>query len=552
MTILTENPAWRALETHAQDMRGRRVRDLFDADPERFGRFALNRDDLLLDVSKNAITTQTRDLLLELAAAVDLEEFRRALFAGDTVNCTEGRAALHMALRAPAGATYRVAGVDVMASVEATRQNMRDLVERVHGGDWRGAGGDVITDVVNIGIGGSDLGPAMVTAALRPYHRRGIQVHFLANVDGAEVSDTLAGLNPATTLFLVASKTFTTQETMTNAATARAWLVSALGEDAVARHFIALSTNASAAAAFGIESANMLSFWDWVGGRYSVWSAVGLSVAMAVGWDIFGELLAGAHDMDEHFRAAAPAKNMPVILALIGIWNRNFLGIAAHAVLPYDRRLARLPAFLQQLEMESNGKAVDRFGRPVGHATQPVILGEPGTNGQHAFLQALHQGTDVISADFLASAKADHDFADHHDILLANALAQSQALMRGRDETEARAALLAEGLAEEAIAALLPHKLFPGNRPSNTLLYRRLDPRTLGRLIALYEHKVAVQGHIWGINSFDQWGVELGKSLTGDVLAQLTGSGESAAEQDSSTAGLLAHLKALRGTGDAP
>ncbi len=546
MTALTEHAAWQALEAHAETMRGRHLRELFAGDTERFQRFSLAHDDLLLDLSKNALTEETRSLLLDLARALDLDAFRRDLFAGEAVNWTEGRAALHMALRAPAGAGYRVAGADVMTDVEATRRRMADLVERVHGGDWRGATGDAITDVVNIGIGGSDLGPAMATAALDPHHHEGIRAHFVSNVDGAEISETLAALAPATTLFLVASKTFATQETMFNAATARAWLVAALGEDAVARHFIALSTNREAVTAFGIDDENMLPFWDWVGGRYSLWSAIGLSIAMQVGWTTYSDLLAGAHEMDEHFRFAPWSENLPAMLALVGIWNRNFMGIGAHAILPYDRRLSRLPAFLQQLEMESNGKAVDRRGERVGHATQPIILGEPGTNGQHAFYQALHQGTDVVSADFLCAAEADHDLGHHHDLLLANALAQSQALMLGRNEDEARAAMQSDGLDDEAQAALLPHKVIPGNRPSSTLLYRRLDARTLGRLIALYEHKVAVQGHIWGVNSFDQWGVELGKVLAGDVLAAL---GDGTGDFDASTAGLLAHLRALKDGG---
>jgi len=546
MTALIEHAAWQALEAHAESMRGRHLRELFAGDTERFQRFSLIHDDLLLDLSKNAITQETRSLLLDLARALDLDAFRRDLFAGEAVNWTEGRAALHMALRAPEDAGYRVAGADVMAVVEATRRRMAGLVERVQGGDWRGATGDTITDVVNIGIGGSDLGPAMATAALKPHHHEGIRAHFVSNVDGAEISEVLAALDPATTLFLVASKTFATQETMVNAATARAWLVAALGENAVANHFIALSTNRDAVIAFGIIEANMLPFWDWVGGRYSLWSAIGLSIAMQVSWQTYADLLAGAHEMDEHFRSAPWSENLPAMLALVGIWNRNFMGTGAHAILPYDRRLSRLPAFLQQLEMESNGKAIDRDGRRVGHATQPVILGEPGTNGQHAFYQALHQGTEVVSADFLCAAEPDHDLGHHHDLLLANALAQSQALMLGRDEDEARAALQADDLDEAAQAALLPHKVFPGNRPSSTLLYRRLDARTLGRLIALYEHKVAVQGHIWGVNSFDQWGVELGKVLAGDVLAAL---GDGVGDFDASTAGLLAHMRALKGGG---
>ncbi|HEY9549674.1 MAG TPA: glucose-6-phosphate isomerase, partial [Kiloniellaceae bacterium] len=439
-----------------------------------------------------------------------------------------------------------VDGRDVMADVREVLDAMAAFAEAVRDGALGGATGQRFTDVVNIGIGGSDLGPAMVTRALSPYHRDGLRCHFVSNVDSAHLSDTLKGLDPARTLFVVASKTFTTLETMTNARSARAWLVAALGEAAVASHFAAVSTNLEAVAAFGIAESRVFGFWDWVGGRYSVWCAIGLPVMIAIGPARFGEFLAGGHEMDEHFRSAPLAANLPVILGLLGVWYRDVWGFGSHAVLPYDQRLERFPAYLQQLDMESNGKRVTLTGHPVSEATGPVIWGEPGTNGQHAFYQLLHQGSDVVPCDFLVAAQAQEALGDHHLQLIANCLAQSEALMRGKTAAEARAELAAGGLDAAAVEALGPHKVFPGNRPSNTLVYRRLDPRTLGRLIALYEHKVFVQGRIWGINSFDQWGVELGKQLAGELLPLLKGK-TAVAGRDASTAGLLQEIARLRG-----
>jgi glucose-6-phosphate isomerase len=541
-----EVPAWRALEAHAGTMRRRTLRELFAADPQRFERFALRFEDMLVDLSKQRITEETLRLLLQLAREAEVESWRERMFAGERINATEGRAVLHVALRNRPNRPVVVDGTDVMPAVNAVLARLRDFSEAVRSGAWRGAAGAAITDVVNIGIGGSDLGPLMVCEALKPYQRPDLRPHFVSNVDGAHLTHTLAGLDPARTLFIVASKTFTTQETMTNAASARAWLVAALGEDAVARHFVAVSTNARAVAAFGIDTANMFEFWDWVGGRYSLWSAIGLPIALAVGFERFAELLDGAHAMDEHFRTTPLARNLPVLMALIGIWYRNFLGASTLAILPYDQHLHRFPAYLQQGDMESNGKFVGRDGRRVDHATGPIIWGEPGTNGQHAFYQLIHQGTELIPTDFIAAAESQTPLGDHHEKLLANFFAQTAALAFGKTVEEARAELERQGLAGAALDALLPHKVFEGNRPSTSILYRRLTPARLGSLIALYEHKIFVQGIIWNINSFDQWGVELGKQLAGRILPELTGAAP-AGGHDSSTEGLIAHLRALRG-----
>ncbi len=538
--------AFEDLRAHHWEIKGRRLRDLFADDPERFARFSLGLDDLLLDFSKNLILPETLELLLDLARAADLEAWREAMFAGEKINETEGRAVLHTALRNRSDRSVLLDGHDVMGDVRDVLAAMAAFAEGVRDGALGGATGERFGDVVNIGIGGSDLGPAMVTRALTPYARRELRCHFVSNVDGAHLSDTLAGLDPRHTLFLVASKTFTTQETMTNARSARAWLTAALGEAAVAQHFAAISTNLKAVADFGIAEDRIFGFWDWVGGRYSVWSAVGLPVMLAIGPRHFEDFLQGAFEMDEHFRWSPLAANLPVILGLIGVWHRDVCGYASHAVLPYDQRLERFPAYLQQLDMESNGKSVTLTGHPVTEATGPVVWGEPGTNGQHAFYQLLHQGSDVVPCDFLLAAEPQEQLGDHHMLLAANCLAQSEALMRGRTAEEARSELEAAGLSEGEIAALLPHKVFPGNRPSNTLLYRKLDPRTLGRLIALYEHKVFVQGRIWGVNSFDQWGVELGKQLAGELVPMLKGDAE-AAGRDASTLGLLKALAKLRG-----
>jgi glucose-6-phosphate isomerase len=546
MAALTRSPAWRALERHAEAMAAVHLRDLFAGDRDRFARFSLRLDDLLLDYAKNRVTSETLGLLFDLARAAALEDWRTRMFAGDRINVTENRAVLHVALRNRSNRPVVVDGRDVMAEVNAVLAKMREFSEQVRSGAWRGHTGAAVTDIVNIGIGGSDLGPCMVCEALKPYQRFDLRPHFVSNVDGAHLHDTLAPLEPAHTLFVVASKTFTTQETMTNAASARAWLLERLGDEAaVAKHFVAVSTNAEAVAAFGIRTENMFEFWDWVGGRYSLWSAIGLPIALAVGFARFEEMLAGGHAMDEHFRTTPLERNMPVIMALLGIWYRDFLGTCSHAVLPYSQHLHRLAAYLQQADMESNGKSVRRDGARVDYATGPIVWGEPGTNGQHAFYQLLHQGTELVPADFLAAAESLTLLGDHHAKLLANFFAQTEALAFGKTADQVRGELENEGRSGEALAALVPHKVFEGNRPTNSILFRRLDPATLGKLIALYEHKIFTQGVLWNINSFDQWGVELGKQLAQVILPQLAGP-EPVASHDSSTNGLINHMKALR------
>ncbi len=519
------------------------LRDLFAADPQRFDHYSLYLDDLLVDYSKNLITDETRRLLYELARQVGLESCIAAMFRGEKINVTENRAVLHTALRNRSDEPVYVDGQDVMPQVNAVLERMRSFSEAVRNGHWRGFSGRTIADIVNIGIGGSDLGPVMVTEALKPYAHSGPRPHFVSNIDGTHITETLNGLDPERTLFIVASKTFTTQETLTNAHTARRWLLEHLGdEDAIAKHFVALSTNAEAVAAFGIDTANMFEFWDWVGGRYSLWSAIGLSIAVTIGMDHFNELLAGAYAMDRHFKTAPLEENIPVILGLLGIWYNNFFDAQSHAILPYDQYLHRFPAYFQQGDMESNGKRVDRDGRPVDYSTGPVIWGEPGTNGQHAFYQLIHQGTKLIPADFLAPIESQNPVGDHHAILLSNFFAQTEALMKGKTAEEARAELAQAGLSGDALERLLPHKLFPGNRPTNSILFRKLTPHTLGRLIALYEHKIFIQGIIWNINSFDQWGVELGKQLAQVIQPELQNEAL-VVSHDSSTNGLINYYK---------
>ncbi len=534
-----------ALEAHFAAIKHLHMRDLFAADPERFKRFSVTVDDLTLDYSKNRIVAETMDRLLDLARASDLDGWRARMFAGAPINATEGRAVMHVALRSPAAKAQMINGVDVSADVADVLRRLGAFAEGVRSGSIRGATGEVFTDVVNIGIGGSDLGPAMVTLALAPYHD-GPRVHFVSNVDGAHLHDTLKGLNPASTLFLIASKTFTTLETMTNAQSARDWLVSHLSDAAVGAHFAAISTALSRVAAFGIAPDRVFGFWDWVGGRYSVWSAIGLPVAIAVGCERFAEFLAGGHAMDEHFLNAPLDQNLPVILGLLGVWYRNILDFPTHAVIPYDQRLSRFAAHMQQLDMESNGKGVCKDGTPVPRQSGPVVWGEPGTNGQHAFFQLIHQGTEVIPVDFLLGANPHEQMSDHHDKLIANCLAQGQALMRGKTAVEVESELAAEGLSAERIKELLPHKVFPGNLPSNTLVYSKLTPHMLGRLLALYEHKVFVQGVIWNVNSFDQWGVELGKQLASALMPVVKGEADTSG-LDASTAGLVETLRGLRG-----
>jgi glucose-6-phosphate isomerase len=496
---------------------------------------------LLLDYSKNRITDQTLGLLVDLARQADVEGWRRRMLAGEAINVTEDRAVLHVALRAPAGEVF-AGDAEIAATVTAARAAQRDFAEAVRSGRRTGTSGASFTDVVHIGIGGSHLGPALVVEAFAPWSSGGPRVHFVSNVDGSAIAEVLAGCDPASTLFLVASKSFTTEETLTNARTARAWLMDGLGEAAVADHFVALTATPEKAAELGITQ--VFAFWDWVGGRYSVWSACGLPIALAAGADQFDDFLAGGHAMDRHFVDAPLTANMPVILALLGIWYRGFFDCVGHAVLPYDQHLALLPAYLQQLDMESNGKGVDRDGEVIDTGTAPLVFGAPGTDGQHAFYQLLHQGPGTVPADFIAASSNPFAAAGHHDLLLANCLAQSAALMAGRDAAEASRVLSESGVEKSAAQAQAPHRALPGNRPSNTVLARVLDARTLGMLIALYEHKIFVQGVIWGINSFDQWGVDLGKELARAVVPRLTGETTNA-DQDASTEGLIAAIRQM-------
>ncbi|TPM28150.1 glucose-6-phosphate isomerase [Mesorhizobium sp. B2-3-4] len=523
------------------------MRQAFAADPQRFKTFSATDDDLLLDWSKCAVDAATMDLLEKLASAADLEGRRAAMFAGKKINITEDRAVLHTALRNLSGKGVTVDGQDVKADVLSVLDAMGAFADAIRSGKATGATGKKITDIVNIGIGGSDLGPAMATLALAPYHD-GPRAHYVSNIDGAHIHDTLKGLSAETTLFIIASKTFTTVETMTNAQTARDWVQKALGKAAVGKHFAAVSTALDLVAKFGIEQDRVFGFWDWVGGRYSVWGAIGLPVMIAIGPKSFRAFLDGAHEMDEHFRTAPLQKNLPALLGLVGWWHRVICGYPARAVIPYDQRLSRLPAYLQQLDMESNGKSVTLDGTPVTTPTGPLVWGEPGTNGQHAFFQLLHQGTDLIPVEFLAAAVGhEPDLKHQHDLLLANCLAQSEALMKGRTLEEARTQMLAKGMKPADVDKIAPHRVFSGNRPSVTILYRKLDPRTFGRLIALYEHRVFVEGTLFNINSFDQWGVELGKELATGLLPVVEGK-ESAARRDASTAGLVGYIHKLRGS----
>ena len=499
------------------------LRELFEQDPERATRFfASVGDSLFVDYSKNVITQESMAALFQLARSRGLESLRDRMFAGEAINNTERRAVLHVALRNRSNRPMTIGGRDVMPDVHAALDHMRVFSVIVRSGRWTGYTGMRITDVVNIGIGGSDLGPAMAAQALTPYMQEGPRVHFVSNVDGNHLADTLRSLQPATTLFTIASKTFTTQETMVNARSAREWFLARAKDDAaVAKHFVAISTNEAEVTRFGIAPENMFVFWDWVGGRYSLWSSIGLPIALGAGYGHFEQMLAGAHEMDEHFRTAPLEQNVPAILGLLGVWYASVLGADSHAVLPYEQHLQRLPAYLQQLEMESNGKRVDRDGQPVEAHTSPIVWGEPGTNGQHAFYQLLHQGTRRVSADFLVGIESNDPLKDHHRLLVANCLAQTEALMRGKTEAEARDELRAQGLPAAEIDRLAPHKVFPGNRASTTIVYRKLGPKTLGMLLAMYEHRVFTMGAIWNINSFDQWGVELGKQLASTIVADL-------------------------------
>lgn len=546
MQLVNETAQWQALQGHWDEIKTARMTDLFAADADRARAMSLSVAGLYLDYSKNLITQDTLAKLIELAEAVDLKGWTQRMFAGDPINNTEQRAVLHTALRNRSNRPVMVDGVNVMPGIMAVLARMESFVGRVRSGEWTGHTGKRITDVVNIGIGGSNLGPKMVCAALAPYQTESLRVHFVSNVDGTHLVETVQPLDPATTLFIVASKTFTTQETMTNATSARDWLLTALQDrDAVARHFVAVSTNAEKVTAFGIDTANMFGFWDWVGGRYSLWSAIGLPIALAVGFDRFVELLEGAHTMDEHFRDADLAENMPALMGLIGFWYANFAGARTHAVLPYAQCLRFLPAYLQQGDMESNGKGVTRAGIAVDYSTGPVVWGESGTDGQHAFYQLIHQGTQMIPADFIGAIHSHNELGDHHPKFMANFFAQTEALMSGRTHDEALAEMRAEGVDDAQAQLLAHHRTFPGNRPTNSILMERLTPRTLGALIALYEHRIFTQGVIWGINSFDQWGVELGKKLANVILDEIK-TGKVKAGHDASTRALLERFIAHR------
>lgn len=546
MNTLTQSPAWQALAAHYDAIKTVHMRDLFAQDLGRFARFSLQLDDILFDYAKNRITQETMTLLLDLARQANVAEHIAAMCNGEKINNTEERAVLHVALRNRANHPILVDGADVMPEVNRVLEKVRRFSEAVRGGTWRGYTDQPIHDVVNIGIGGSDLGPKMVVQALAPYVKRDMRFHFVSNVDGTDIAETLQRVDPATTLFLVASKTFTTQETMANAHTARHWFVQRTkDETAVAKHFVALSTNETAVAAFGINPVNMFEFWDWVGGRYSLWSAIGLSIALAIGMDRFEQLLAGAHRVDEHFRTAPLERNIPVIMALLGVWYNNFFGAQSHAILPYDQYLVHFPAYFQQGDMESNGKRVTKTGQVVTYDTGPIIWGQPGTNGQHAFYQLIHQGTKLIPCDFLAPAQSQNPLGEHHTLLLSNFFAQAEALMTGRTPAEARAELTAQGIQGDRLELLTAAKTFTGNKPSNSFLFPKLTPETLGKLIALYEHKIFTQGIIWQINPFDQMGVELGKQLAQRILPEL-GDETAVTTHDASTNGLINYYKQIR------
>ena len=540
--LLTSTTSYQALQSHAQDAQQWQMRDLFAQDPQRFERLSAEAAGLFLDYSKNRLDGRTLALLANLARERGVEQLRDAMFNGDKINLTENRAVLHTALRAPKDKQITVDGQDITADVHGVLARIKTFSDAVRNGSWLGHTGKEITDIVNIGIGGSDLGPKMVCLALRQFAHPRLTMHFVSNVDGHDMDAALARVNPETTLFIIASKTFTTAETMMNANTARSWFLKNAGEEALAKHFVAVSTNVEAIKKFGIDPDNMFPFWDWVGGRYSVWSAIGLPVALCVGYGYFADFLAGAHALDEHFRTAPIEQNLPMILALVGLWNREFLGCPSVSIAPYHQDLNRFPAYLQQLDMESNGKRVTRAGDTItDYATCPVIWGDVGTNGQHAYFQLLHQGTDVTPIDFIAALRPAHEFQNHHAALLANCFAQSEAFMKGKTADEVRQDLAGQDPAE--IERLVPHKTFPGNRPSNTILMEYLTPATLGALIALYEHKTFVQGAIWDVNSFDQWGVELGKVLAKKIEAELNGEAQPA-QHDGSTNGLIARAKA--------
>ena len=541
----TTTQAYKYLTDHYINVVAKSLKGLFDSDNERFAKFTIQFEDILLDYSKNRVTDETIALLLQLAKECSLNDAIEAMFNGEIINATEGRQVLHIALRNRSNTPILVDGKDVMPDVNSVLQHMKEFSDAIISGSWKGYTGKAITDVVNIGIGGSDLGPVMVTEALKSYKNH-LNLHFVSNVDGTHIAETLKDLNAETTLFLIASKTFTTQETMSNGHSARDWFIKSGGTDEdVAKHFAALSTNAEGVSKFGIDTKNMFEFWDWVGGRYSLWSAIGLSISLSVGFENFIELLEGAHAMDNHFKTAAPDENLPTILALIGIWYNNFFEAETQAILPYDQYMHRFAAYFQQGDMESNGKYVDRNGKKVDYSTGPIIWGEPGTNGQHAFYQLIHQGTKLIPCDFIAPAQSHNPLGEHHNMLLSNFFAQTEALMNGKSREEVVAELEKAGKSKEEIATLAPFKEFEGNRPTNSILVKKITPRSLGSLLAMYEHKIFVQGIIWNIYSFDQWGVELGKQLAGKILPELKDNNE-VSSHDSSTNGLINQYKAWR------
>lgn len=544
MTLFNETRAYQQLKEHAQQAKTWKLTDLFSKDPTRFGRFSLSASGLFFDYSKNNISDETLSLLIALARECQLEQKRESLFNGDKYNNTEHRAVLHTALRAPRNNEVFFENQNVMPDVHRVLDKIEAFTQKIHSGSWTGFSGKKITDIINIGIGGSDLGPKMACQALRVFQKKDLTVHFVSNVDGHDLDATLQKLNPETSLFIVASKTFTTLETMLNANTAKNWFLNHANAADLPKHFVAISTNEEAVKAFGILPENMFPFWDWVGGRYSVWSAIGLSVSLAIGYDHFTEFLAGAHAMDTHFRYAPLEGNMPVLLALIGIWNRNFLNYPSVSIAPYLQDLDYFASYLQQLEMESNGKKVTKDGKPISWETSPIIWGNIGTNAQHAYFQLLHQGTDIVPVDFIVALQPAHDLPYHHDALLANCFAQSEALMKGKTEKEVREDLEKLGLSEEEKKFQMPHRTFVGNRPSNTILMNKIRPEFLGALVALYEHKTFVQGAIWNVNSFDQWGVELGKVLAKTIQQELKE--DLTFEHDSSTAGLIRLAKAAR------
>ncbi len=540
----TSLPVWQELHQHYQQIKNIHLNDWFKSDSERFNKFSVEFGDILIDYSKNRITEKTLELLVELATQAGLKQWTEKMFSGDAINHTEKRAVLHVALRNRANAPIYVDGQNVMPNVNAVLGKMRAFTEKVRSGEWKGTTGKSITDIVNLGIGGSDLGPYMVCEALKPYGKTGLNVHFVSNVDATHLAETLKKVRAETTLFVIASKSFTTQETIANAKSAKKWFLNHINdESAVAKHFVAVSTNTTAVTSFGIDPKNMFEFWDWVGGRYSLWSAIGLSIALFIGMDNYEELLQGAFEMDTHFNSVPFHKNIPVILALLGIWYNNFFGAESYAILPYDQYLHRFSAYLQQGDMESNGKSVSKDNQPIDYQTGPIIWGEPGTNGQHAFYQLIHQGKKLIPSDFLAPIHSHNPMDDQHQMLLSNFFAQTEALMKGKTIEEARAELEASGVSAEEIEMLLPHKVFPGNKPTNSIMYKRLTPKTLGSLIAMYEHKIFVQGVIWNVNSFDQWGVELGKQLAKKILPELE-TPDQITTHDSSTNGLINFYKA--------